>query len=1658
MAGGIKGITVEIGGDTTALGDAIAKANTKAKGLQKELKGVNTLLKQDPGNTTLLAQKQELLTKAVKDTSEKLKMLKGTQKEVQEQFEKGEITEEQFRDFQREIVATEQKLEGLTDELKEFGSVGAQKVTIVGEKIGQVGEKMQDVGGKIEGFGKKLSVVSAASGAILGGSTMLAVEFEDAMAKVHTIADTSAVSLDELSDQIMNLSNETGISATDIANATYDAISAGQNTADAVNFVSNATSLARAGFAETGAALDLLTTIMNAYGMEASEVGNVSDMLIQIQNKGKTTVAQLSSAMGKVIPTANSMNVGLEQLGASYAIMTSKGIATAETTTYVNAMLNELGKSGTDVSDILKKETGKSFQELMGEGKSLGDVLAILQGHAEKNKVGFNDLWSSSEAGKAAITLLSDGVEGFNESVAGMNDSVGSTASALEKLNTPSQKAKEAITRIKNSGIELGQSLLDALAPTIEKIAEAIKSLTEKFNSLSPSTKTMIVTVLGVVTVLGPLTIGIGKVITLFGKIISLGPALINLIKTVSTALSSSPWGAVAVAIGLVIGAIVAYTAATKDANAETKKLCEEMDKQTSAIKENTDSYFNAKKARDEAMQGTEHEYAYYQQLLTELTSITDENGRVIEGYETRAQVITGTLSEALGQEITTDQMVAQGKQNIIDKINQLILAKKAEIQLSANEDAYTEAMQKSSQALNDYMTAQQLVTEGEKELAEAKKELAEFEKKLSEVSATEALFTSVAAFKTQQAEYDKLTERVELLTDQQKENNKALSDAEEVYTGYQTTIENYEGLSAAIIEGDAEKINIATSNLVNSFITAENGTEKSLKKQVDNAKKNLANLKNAFKEGTPGVTQAMIDEAQNLVNRATAEYEKLTGNGKTAGEKSGKAVTEGITSKIDGVRIAGVNFSQGFINGMNSKSWAIRFAAQTLGTQAVNGLKTGIKEGSPSRLTMQSGEFFGEGFEIGIKDSVSGVLKSVKKLVSDTKNAFLGREGFDIHSPSRYMKDKVGKELVAGIIKGVNENKDNAKKSARELAELYISETEKTIKNKSDWKEIAIGDEIFLWKELLSKCKKGSEEYKNVEIKLFNAHKEYIENERKLNNMSVEGEKAYWKNLASQCEKGSVLYKYAMEKYGEARTEYEDTYVSVREERLKTLKKTSDISLADEVKYWSNILKQTESTFKGYRDVQQKLVDAHKKYIDELRDNDDMSVQDEMVYWVNLLETFEEGSEAYQSVMNHFKEANKDYESNFVANHAEYIDKKKERGEMSLANEVTYWKKLLKITDRNSKNYLKIQEKIYDAEKELSQKSKELKDGYRNDVKAIADQLETDIQAVKEAYDNAVSTRQKSIVSSMGLFDAFKANAEIDKYTLADNLGSQVEALKEWDATLDALSKRKGLKNSELLTDLQGMGVDSLYTLQQINTMTDEELQNYINLYDEKNKIALERATIENESLKAESQRQIRQLTAEANTQFEELERVYIENMEELGLTATGKFKSIGQDMVQGIIAGMESETSTFQQYITNFLNSAVSTAQSVLDIHSPSRVFAKVIGRQIPAGIAQGILDNSGVAHKAIKDMANGLTDEASLMNGATINRKLNATFTSKLGDGRTLTDIMDTMVECSNKIYDRLNRMQIVLDSGALVGETIEKIDAGLANRQMLTARGV
>lgn len=538
--GQIKGITIEIDGKTTGLTKALKAANSEIKTTKSQLNSVEKALKLDPKNVDLLKAKQNALNEVIKETKEKLDMEKQAAESAKKELELGNITQGEYDALQAEIVTTTNELSNLEKQARQASSVLGSQMQAAGAHIKEVGNNISELGEKVTGVGDKVSALGGKMTAtitmpvVAGGTAAVkeATDYSSALAKLSTIADTTQTPIDDLDSSIMALSDSTGMGAAEIAEASYQAISAGQSTKDAVGFVEQANVLARAGFTSMSTATDTLTTALNAYGLSADQVSSVSDKLITTQNLGKTTVDELGASMGKVIPTAAMYGVNLDQLSAAYITTTKNGIGTAESTTYINGMLNELGKSGSTTSDILKEKTGKSFSELMNSGYNLSDVLQIVQDEADSSGKSLADMFGSQEAAKAAATIIQH-TNDFTGAIKELESSTGTAQKAFDTLEAsdPSIQFEKTKTAIQNCAISIGQILM----PIVQQIAGKIQELVQKFRDLDPETQQQIVMIAAIAAAIGPLIVIIGTLISSVGKIITFGGQIVSLVGSITT-------------------------------------------------------------------------------------------------------------------------------------------------------------------------------------------------------------------------------------------------------------------------------------------------------------------------------------------------------------------------------------------------------------------------------------------------------------------------------------------------------------------------------------------------------------------------------------------------------------------------------------------------------------------------------------------------------------------------------------------------------------------------------------------------------------------------------------------------------------------------------------------------------------------------------------------------------------------------------------------------------------------------------------------------------------------------------------------------------------------------------------------------------------------
>lgn len=443
---------------------------------------------------------------------------------------------------------------------KLFGTI-AIKNSDANDALESTSAKGESAQGRLESAFKKICAAVATYLSVKAitnfGKTLvtLAADAETTAAKVNTLLSTGT-DTEAYFEEMMDASTKTGVAMTEFAEAVYSAISASVDQADAVAFTTEAVKLAKAGFTSTTTAVDVLTTAINAYGLSAEDAAHLSDVLITTQNLGKTTVDELASSMGKVIPLASAYGVNIENLSAAYAELTKGGIATAEATTYLKSMFTELADEGSTVSDILKNQTGLSFSKLMASGMSLGDVMDILMASVEGDATAFANLWSSTEAGTGALALANAGAEEFNETLNQMENSAGATNTAYETVsNTFNEKTEKMKVAAQNLGIAVAQEVLPSLTGMVEKLTEVFQNASEK---AAPAIEQLGATIYSATqwcsehtTVLGLLAAAVG--------IVAVAVTAYNAVQAVKAAMNAAE----ATSLGALIAAKMADAAAT---------------------------------------------------------------------------------------------------------------------------------------------------------------------------------------------------------------------------------------------------------------------------------------------------------------------------------------------------------------------------------------------------------------------------------------------------------------------------------------------------------------------------------------------------------------------------------------------------------------------------------------------------------------------------------------------------------------------------------------------------------------------------------------------------------------------------------------------------------------------------------------------------------------------------------------------------------------------------------------------------------------------------------------------------------------------------------------------------------------------------------------
>lgn len=1073
--------------------------SSSADGLKAKLKQLDTTLNAQKTQLGLLEQEYEKTTKEYGENSaaaDRVRIAMNNQKAAIAK------TESQIESYNHELDDVENNTKEYEDALEsleaQVNSSSNGFTVMKGALANLVADGIRMAISAVKDLGKEMLEVG--------------MTFESSMSQVEAVSGATADEMDQLTAKAKEMGAKTKFTASEAADAFNYMAMAGWKTEDMLGGIEGIMNLAAASGADLATTSDIVTDALTAMGYGAEDAGKLADVMAAASSNANTNVEMMGQTFQYAAPIVGALGYNMEDTAVAIGLMANAGIKGEKAGTALRSVLTRLSAPPKDCSDAME-ELGISLTDSEGNMKEMNEVIADLRkafdGLSETEQTQYAKSIAGQEAMSGLLAIVRAAPADYEKLTKAVSESEGAAQSMAETMQD-NVAGQITLLQSKIQGIMI--QIFEQLEPKLREGIKEISSLLDDINWDSVADK------------IGDFA---GKIIELFKWIINNGPTIqailagviaafavtkiaaiisalvgmVGTIKTLVTAIkaattaqeifnavqAANPIGLVATAVGLLVAGITLLASRTTEATKAHESFTEAEQKEVDTIRELNQAYVDLKSARDENIQAINTEYGYYDELLNELDSYIDGNGKVNQAYYDRANFIMTTLNEALGTEMTMTNGVIEGYKNTREEIEKLIEAKRAQAILNANEEAYTTAIQGRNEALTNLTNAQSI-----------------YQTKLDEMTKAEQAYNNIMGMTTAEyAELNGLTwdmgTAAQMLANDQAELKQKFDDskdacgesllvmqgAERTYDNYMNTIKNYEGLSAAIISGDADKISQALLNMEYDFKTAENSTRQSLENQVANYESNLEMLKQAIENGTPGVTEEMVDQAASMVDAAKKELDKLpeeagdTGkdivdglnkskkDGADAGkdlalayggaiiEKKKDALTAGETlaqnavtgaGKKDGeAKTSGNNFSQGFINGINEKKDSAYNAGYNLGKNAAAGLKKGQEEGSPSKITRQSGIYFGEGYNLGIGSMVKTVVKSAGNLATEAYDSL--RKSQKEGSPSKLTYES-GVNFVKGYINGIVSERKNLLKTVKSL----VKDTLKTALNLKDF------------------------------------------------------------------------------------------------------------------------------------------------------------------------------------------------------------------------------------------------------------------------------------------------------------------------------------------------------------------------------------------------------------------------------------------------------------------------------------------------------------------------------------------------------------------------------------------------------------------------------
>lgn len=838
---------------------------------------------------------------------------------------------------------------------------------------------------------KSVSVPLATIGAMALKTT---ADFDAGMSEVKAISGATGTEFKQLETKAIQMGAKTKYSATEAASAFKYMAMAGWDTNDMLSGISGVMNLAAASGEDLATTSDIVTDALTAFGLSAKDSSHFADILAQASSRSNTNVGLMGETFKYVAPVAGALGYSAEDCAVAIGLMANSGVKASQAGTALRSLFTRLAKPTDTVAAAMEKYN-ITLTDANGNMKPLSTLMSEMRDR-------FSGLSEAQKANLAATLAGQEGMSGLlaivnssDDDFKNLTDSINNADGASERMaKTMQDNLKGSFTIFKSTVESAAISIGKKLTPEVRKFVDTGTNLVKKFNDMSDAEKTNVVNIGKMATVIPLATLAGGK---LLGSMLNLGKGIVKfngemslLVQAIGlyrqgeikAALATGEWfsslsslgtgimsfvtnpaGAAVIGVAALTVALIANTREMENYKKAGSKMSEEEQMLIDRTKELKQAYDESNKSKLDAIKSANDESTAQQTLWEKLQGTVDANGRVLAGKEAYAQFIAGELSDSLGKEISIVDGQVQEYDKLKNTIQQVIEKKRAEVIQSAMQEQYSEAIQKQSEAVLLYNQNLGKVETTKQRLKKAEQEA---KKAVDDYTGSLELGTGKA-----NPYYNTMLEaqgKVEGLKDKLNQQTKAVDDSREAMEGYNQTVANYEGLSSALIEGDAQKISDALLKIQYSFQTANTATRASLEEQAQTLNEKYEQMKQALADGATGVTEESVAQIKALSDQANKELEaKLEQDKNTlktkfqqVGIEAPQSLIDSLASKSDTVQQTTMNILTNMANGVSIKKGELTTLFKQLGIDVPKSLVTQLAGMNPSvqqqavRLLMQ--------------------------------------------------------------------------------------------------------------------------------------------------------------------------------------------------------------------------------------------------------------------------------------------------------------------------------------------------------------------------------------------------------------------------------------------------------------------------------------------------------------------------------------------------------------------------------------------------------------------------------------------------------------------------------------------------------------------------------